>query len=123
MCSVLPFLCFILSSLIEFCYNYHIFNIIPVVQSHCVMQEKYEKAMGSLAEMEKRVVMAESMLEATLQYQTGQVKAHCSPRYMRIAFVDFFAVMLFLYLSSQNLVMFEVDIIVKASKGKSQMVV
>ncbi|XP_062117064.1 uncharacterized protein LOC133830956 [Humulus lupulus] len=45
-----------------------------------VLQEKYEKAMASHAEMEKRVVMAESMLEATLQYQTGQVKAHCSPR-------------------------------------------
>ncbi|PON72787.1 Ribonuclease H domain containing protein [Parasponia andersonii] len=45
-----------------------------------VLQEKYEKAVGSLVEMEKRVVMAESMLEATLQYQTGQVKAHCSPR-------------------------------------------
>ncbi|KAF4348441.1 hypothetical protein F8388_021804 [Cannabis sativa] len=45
-----------------------------------VLQEKYEKAVASLAEMEKRVVMAESLLEATLQYQTGQVKAHCSPR-------------------------------------------
>lgn len=45
------------------------------------MQEKYEKAMASLAEMEKRVVMAESMLEATLQYQSGQVKAQSSPRY------------------------------------------
>ena len=40
------------------------------------MQEKYEKAMNSLAQMEKRVVMAESMLEATLQYNSGQVKAH-----------------------------------------------
>ena len=37
------------------------------------MQEKYEKAMASIADMEKRVVMAESMLEATLQYQSGQV--------------------------------------------------
>ncbi|XXG54953.1 hypothetical protein AAC387_Pa03g2712 [Persea americana] len=41
-----------------------------------VLQEKYEEAMASLAQMEKRVVMAETMLEATLQYQTSQVKAH-----------------------------------------------
>lgn len=40
------------------------------------MQEKYEEALASLAQMEKRVVMAETMLEATLQYQTSQVKAH-----------------------------------------------
>ncbi|KAJ4832007.1 hypothetical protein Tsubulata_026000 [Turnera subulata] len=45
-----------------------------------VLQEKYEAAMASLAEMEKRVVMAESMLEATLQYQSGQLKAQPSPR-------------------------------------------
>ena len=45
------------------------------------MQEKYEEASASLAEMEKRVVMAESMLEATLQYQTGQHKTQPSPRY------------------------------------------
>ncbi|KAF3442070.1 hypothetical protein FNV43_RR15986 [Rhamnella rubrinervis] len=45
-----------------------------------VLQEKYEKAMASVAEMEKRVVMAESMLEATLQYQSGQDKAQSSPR-------------------------------------------
>ncbi|KAK4578969.1 hypothetical protein RGQ29_028865 [Quercus rubra] len=45
-----------------------------------VLQEKYEEATASLAEMEKRVVMAESMLEATLQYQSGQVKAQPSPR-------------------------------------------
>ncbi|KAI3426674.1 Rab-GAP TBC domain-containing protein [Psidium guajava] len=45
-----------------------------------VLQEKYEEAMASLAEMEKRAVMAESMLEATLQYQSGQVKAQPSPR-------------------------------------------
>jgi len=44
------------------------------------MQEKYEEATASIAEMEKRVVMAESMLEATLQYQSGQVKAQPSPR-------------------------------------------
>ncbi|XP_077214009.1 uncharacterized protein LOC143880474 isoform X2 [Tasmannia lanceolata] len=40
-----------------------------------VLQEKYEEAMASLAQMEKRVVMAETMLEATLQYQSSQVKA------------------------------------------------
>ncbi|XP_044508671.1 TBC1 domain family member 9B-like isoform X2 [Mangifera indica] len=45
-----------------------------------VLQEKYEEAMASLAEMEKRVVMAESMLEATLQYQSGKLKAQPSPR-------------------------------------------
>ncbi|XVE76263.1 hypothetical protein DITRI_Ditri12bG0158000 [Diplodiscus trichospermus] len=45
-----------------------------------VLQEKYEKAMASIAQMEKRVVMAESMLEATLQYESGQAKALSSPR-------------------------------------------
>ncbi|KAB1223931.1 Glutathione S-transferase L1 [Morella rubra] len=49
-----------------------------------VLEEKYEKAMASLAEKEKRVVIAESMLEATLQYESGQSKALSSPRYMRI---------------------------------------
>ncbi|KAK4731031.1 hypothetical protein R3W88_024019 [Solanum pinnatisectum] len=48
-----------------------------------VLQEKYEKAMASVAQMEKRVVMAESMLEATLQYESGQVKALSSPRSTR----------------------------------------
>ncbi|KAL2229428.1 UNVERIFIED_CONTAM: Growth hormone-regulated TBC protein 6 [Sesamum indicum] len=46
--------------------------------------EKYNKAMASLAEMEKRAVMAESMLEATLNYESGQTKAASSPRYGRI---------------------------------------
>ncbi|OAY74320.1 TBC1 domain family member 8 [Ananas comosus] len=41
-----------------------------------VLQAKYEQAMGALSEMEKRAIMAETMLEATLQYQSGQVKAH-----------------------------------------------
>ncbi|XP_022745809.1 ecotropic viral integration site 5 protein homolog [Durio zibethinus] len=45
-----------------------------------VLQEKYEETIASLAEMKKRVVMAESMLEATLQYQSGQSKAQPSPR-------------------------------------------
>ena len=45
-----------------------------------MLQEKYEEAIASLAEKEKRVVMAESMLEATLQYQSGQEKVLPSPR-------------------------------------------
>jgi len=45
-------------------------------------QEKYEEATAALTEMEKRAVMAESMLEATLQYQHGQVKVLQSPRYI-----------------------------------------
>ncbi|MFS7949985.1 putative Rab-GTPase-TBC domain-containing protein [Helianthus anomalus] len=45
-----------------------------------MLQEKYEAATSSLAEMEERLVMAESMLEATLQYQSGQHKAPSSPR-------------------------------------------
>ncbi|KAL0316273.1 UNVERIFIED_CONTAM: TBC1 domain family member 8 [Sesamum radiatum] len=49
-----------------------------------VLQEKYNKAMASLAEMEKRAVMAESMLEATLNYESGQNKASSSPRFGRV---------------------------------------
>ncbi|XP_057549441.1 uncharacterized protein LOC130827666 isoform X1 [Amaranthus tricolor] len=45
-----------------------------------ILQKKHEKAMASVAEMEKRVRMAESMLEATLQYESGQAKAQRSPR-------------------------------------------
>lgn len=49
------------------------------------MQEKYEEAMILYAQMEKRAVMAETMLEATIQYQSSQLKAHqsvpASPRY------------------------------------------
>ncbi|KAL1542491.1 TBC1 domain family member 10B [Salvia divinorum] len=45
-----------------------------------VLQAKCEQATLALAEMEKRAVMAESMLEATLQYQSGQTKALSSPR-------------------------------------------
>ncbi|XP_022633665.1 rab GTPase-activating protein 1 isoform X2 [Vigna radiata var. radiata] len=48
------------------------------------LQEKYDKAMQSIAEMQKRVVMAESMLEATLQYESGQSKALSSPRAGRV---------------------------------------
>ncbi|QHO53139.1 uncharacterized protein DS421_2g45260 [Arachis hypogaea] len=45
-----------------------------------ILQEKYEKAMISIAELQKRVIVAESMLEATLQYESGQNKALSSPR-------------------------------------------
>jgi hypothetical protein len=50
------------------------------------MQEKYDEAMASLTQMENRAVMAETMLEATLQYQSSQQKAQLpspspSPRY------------------------------------------
>lgn len=60
-----------------------IFSLCDYLFSIIQVQDKYEKAMASLAEMEKRVVMAESMLEATLQYESGQVKATSSPRYKR----------------------------------------
>ncbi|XP_072974808.1 uncharacterized protein [Typha angustifolia] len=40
-----------------------------------VLQEKYEEATALLAQMENRAVMAETMLEATLQYQSSQLKA------------------------------------------------
>lgn len=50
------------------------------ISSIIIMQEKYDNAMASIAEMQKRVVMAESMLEATLQYESGQSKALSSPR-------------------------------------------
>ncbi|ONL96779.1 Ypt/Rab-GAP domain of gyp1p superfamily protein [Zea mays] len=43
-----------------------------------LLQEKYEAAMTALSQMEKRAVMAETMLEATKQYQVGQVKANQS---------------------------------------------
>jgi len=51
------------------------------------MQEKYEAAMAALSQMEKRAVMAETMLEATKQYQAGQVKANQSftSRYVLVA--------------------------------------
>ncbi|KMS96875.1 hypothetical protein BVRB_7g180770 isoform B [Beta vulgaris subsp. vulgaris] len=52
-------------------------------QERVMLEEKYEKAMTSVAEMEKRVLMAESMLEATLQYESGQAKAQSSPRSTR----------------------------------------
>jgi hypothetical protein len=42
------------------------------------MQEKYEANVAALSQMEKRAVMAETMLEATKQYQAGQVKANQS---------------------------------------------
>ncbi|CAA0829561.1 Ypt/Rab-GAP domain of gyp1p superfamily protein [Striga hermonthica] len=45
-----------------------------------VFQVKCEKENAALVEMENRAVMAESMLEATLQYQSVQYKALHSPR-------------------------------------------
>ncbi|XP_050379480.1 uncharacterized protein LOC126796800 [Argentina anserina] len=53
-----------------------------IKQKHalCVLQENYDNAMFSLTEMERRVKVAESMLEATLQYESGQAKALSSPR-------------------------------------------
>lgn len=54
--------------------------IFPLIQA-IFKQEKCEKAVASLAQMEKRAVMAETMLEATVQYEHGQVKAVSSPRY------------------------------------------
>lgn len=50
-----------------------------------VLQEKYDKV---VADMEKRVVMAESMLEATLQYETGQSKASSSPKSGHLELLD-----------------------------------
>ncbi|KAK7345621.1 hypothetical protein VNO77_16228 [Canavalia gladiata] len=50
-----------------------------------ILQEKYDKAMQSITDMKKRVVMAESMLEATLQYESGQSKALSSPRAGRLS--------------------------------------
>ncbi|KAF3331683.1 TBC1 domain family member 8B-like isoform X1 [Carex littledalei] len=44
-------------------------------QAARVLQEKCEEAMELIAKMEKRAVMAETMLEATIQYQSGQGKA------------------------------------------------
>lgn len=72
--EALPIVAIIMPRFFFFCD--YLFSIIHI-------QDKYEKAMASLAEMEKRVVMAESMLEATLQYESGQVKAMSSPGYKR----------------------------------------
>ena len=43
------------------------------------VKDKYEEAVMALDQMEKRAVMAETMLEATLQYQSGQTKAQLPP--------------------------------------------
>jgi histidyl-tRNA synthetase len=55
------------------------------------MQEKYEEAMTALSQMEKRAVMAETMLEATKQYQAGQFKANQSftSRYVLVVGLNF----------------------------------
>ncbi|XP_018673789.2 uncharacterized protein LOC135622480 [Musa acuminata AAA Group] len=44
-----------------------------------MLKEKYEETMAAIAQMEKRAVMAETMLEATIQYQSNQVKAQELP--------------------------------------------
>ncbi|XP_020591844.1 uncharacterized protein LOC110032524 isoform X2 [Phalaenopsis equestris] len=44
-----------------------------------MLQERYEEAMTLFAQIEKRAIMAETMLEATLQYQSSQTKAQKSP--------------------------------------------
>ncbi|KAK8561848.1 hypothetical protein V6N13_149003 [Hibiscus sabdariffa] len=43
-----------------------------------LLQEKYEKAMASIAEMEKRAALAESMLEATMLSESGKTKTQPS---------------------------------------------
>ncbi|CAL9235864.1 unnamed protein product [Arabidopsis halleri] len=49
-----------------------------------VLQEKNEKLVTQLAQMEKKLVTAETTLEATLQYESGQNKAlSSSPRFTR----------------------------------------
>lgn len=79
----------LIDSLTEFFFfKYHIMSSLYCLtcnhfSTQVYIQEKYEKAMASVAQMEKRAVMAESMLEATLQYETGQAKAVSSPRYIR----------------------------------------
>lgn len=45
------------------------------------MQEKYDKAMALIADMEKRLLVAESSLDATIYYESGQTRALSSPRY------------------------------------------
>ncbi|KAJ7549494.1 hypothetical protein O6H91_07G056100 [Diphasiastrum complanatum] len=45
-----------------------------------LLKEKYEKAVEELAAMERRAIMAESILEATLQYQALDNGAQNSPR-------------------------------------------
>ncbi|KAK8611104.1 hypothetical protein V6N13_131167 [Hibiscus sabdariffa] len=45
-----------------------------------VLQVKYTDAITKLAEMEKRAVLAESMLEATLQYQKSKPQLSLPPR-------------------------------------------
>lgn len=79
----------LIDSLTEFFFfKYHIMSSLYCLtcnhfSTQVYIQEKYEKAMASVAQMEKRAVMAESMLEATLQYESGQAKAVSSPRYIR----------------------------------------
>ncbi|GJR25918.1 hypothetical protein Tco_1102150 [Tanacetum coccineum] len=52
-----------------------------------VIREKHEVAAASLAEMENIAVTEETMLEATLQYRSGQTKAHLSPRLVTMEYL------------------------------------
>jgi hypothetical protein len=79
--SILSFLLFFWSNSFLF---FSFMSYDTPIKTMIYMQEKYEKAMASLAETQKKVVIAESMLEATLQYESGQSKALTSPGYMRI---------------------------------------
>ncbi|CAH1434055.1 unnamed protein product [Lactuca virosa] len=64
-------------------YFFHVFLIykISLIRLHCALLDlgikarKYEEAVYTLAQMEKRVVMVESTLKATMQYNSSQVKA------------------------------------------------
>jgi len=66
-----------------------------------LMQEKYEEAMILYAQMEKRAVMAETMLEATIQYQSSQLKAQSplSPRYLIFCWFDIIHVLTYCKIS------------------------
>lgn len=55
-----------------------------------LIQEKNEKLVTQLAQMEKKLVTAETTLEATLQYESGQNKALASPRYLQNQLLSFF---------------------------------
>lgn len=72
-------------------------------------QEKNEKLVTQLAQMEKKLVTAETTLEATLQYESGQNKAlSSSPRYIIRTHLLFFSLAAFdLYRFLQNLPIYQ----------------
>ncbi|KAK9126528.1 hypothetical protein Scep_015374 [Stephania cephalantha] len=60
-----------------------------------VLQEKYEDTMASIVQMEasivqmeERLINAQSTSEATLHYQTGSVKEHQSPRFVKFLLLE-----------------------------------